>query len=65
MSRRRPVALRAASARGVTLDPGGETGTGKELVAEAVHRANRTHRAFVSVNAAAVASSTAPSQLFG
>ena len=44
----------------------GETGTGKELVARAVHAASaRARRPFVSVNAAAIAPATAQSQLFG
>jgi len=44
----------------------GETGTGKELIARAVHKASkRSDHAFVSVNCAAIPQSLIPSELFG
>jgi len=43
----------------------GETGVGKELVSEEIHRRSRRAGAFVTVNCAAIAPELAESELFG
>jgi len=65
--------LKAVLSRIAKVAPGdstvlvtGETGTGKELIARAVHKqSRRSGRAFVSVNCAALAPTLISSELFG
>jgi sigma-54 dependent transcriptional regulator, acetoin dehydrogenase operon transcriptional activator AcoR len=56
--------LRLAS-RAVSIVIGGETGTGKELVARAVHTRSARPGAFVAVNCGALAPTLIESELFG
>jgi two-component system nitrogen regulation response regulator GlnG len=63
---RRQIQLVAPTDMPVLVLVLGETGTGKELVAQAVHRLSpRQHHALVAVNMAALSESLAGAELFG
>jgi two-component system response regulator HydG len=65
MRRVKDLIVRAAAASGTVLITG-ETGTGKELVARALHAAsNRAGKPFVALNCAALTDSLLENELFG
>lgn len=58
--------IEKASKSNITVSVTGETGTGKELVAKAVHfNSNRNKHSFVAVNVAAIPKELIESELFG
>jgi two-component system, NtrC family, response regulator AtoC len=58
--------IEKASKTNITVSVTGETGTGKELVAKAIHyNSTRSKKPFVAVNVAAIPSELIESELFG
>lgn len=57
---------RRLASRSINMIIQGETGTGKEVLAQAIHQASpRADRAFVAINCAAIPESLIESELFG
>lgn len=63
--RRARVSIKRVGPSDATLLILGETGTGKEVVARAVHASSRRRGPFIAVNCAAITETLAESQLFG
>ena len=62
----RTLIAKAAATSSLTVSISGETGTGKELVAKAIHyQSDRAARPFVAVNMAAIPRELLESELFG
>ncbi|WP_068547654.1 sigma-54-dependent transcriptional regulator [Thalassotalea crassostreae] len=58
--------IKRVSATNATVLINGETGTGKELAARALHQSsNRSNEAFIAINCGAIAESIAEAELFG